>query len=463
MTSEHPTRETLELFFRGSLDEEVIELVEHHLEEEGCLQCVLAGRRFLVEVEPERRENLDRFARKDEHSNAERLESLETGLRQSLCRGALVSGEHTIAPALLAELERRSPEARREAIRTTERYQLFGLAEYLSHASRSAVFSDVLRALEIAGLAIEVADTLDPRIYGPRFNREQQVLARACLGNARRIASDLFGAERSFQEARSLLAEGLDLTVVSADVGSLLGSLRIDQARYLEARSVLEPALETYRVHELRADECKVLLKLADAEGYSGNPERAVEILEAAVPLAEQVGRGRLRLQAHHNLTDWLIDAGQALEALARYEKARPLYDEQCTEPSLVLRRRWLEGRIYAALGDLDLARAAFEEVRATAAARDLSYEVAMVTLELAIVHLDRGDAARVRELAEEMTAIFRSHELHRYALAAVYLFRHAAHSETLTTSFARQILRYLQRARNNPYLRFEASARPAP
>lgn len=460
MKTEHPTRETLEQFFRGSVEAEVIERVEHHLEEEGCVQCVLAARRLLVEVEPERRENLGRLTQRDRYTDAERLEGLEAGLRQSLCRGTLVSGEHTIAPELLTELERRSPTARREAIRTTERYQLFGLAEYLSEASRGAVFRDVLRALEIAALAVEVADTLDPRIYGARFTAEQQALARASLGNARRIASDLFGAERCFQEALLLIADGLDLTVVSADVGSLLGSLRIDQGRYLEARNVLEEALKTYRVHEFRQDECKVLLKLADVAGYSGNAERAVEILEEAVPLADEIGKGRLRLQAHHNLMFWMVDAGQALEALARYEKARLLYEEHCTEPSLALRRRWLEGRIYAALGDLDLARTAFEEVRATAAGRGLSYELAMVSLELAIVHLDRGETDRVQDLAEEMTPIFRSHELHRHALGAVYLFCYAAREETATTELVREIVRYLERSRNNPYERFRPSRR---
>jgi len=460
MTSQHPTPETLAQYFRGSTEAEVVERVEHHLEEDGCVQCVLKARALLIEAEPERRENLNRFTQRERYSDSERLEGLEAGLRQSLCRGTLVSGEHTIAPDLLAELERRSPAARREAIRTTERYQLFGLAEYLSQASRSAVFFDVHRALEIAALAVEVSDTLDPRIYGPRFSAEQQALARASLGNARRIASDLFGAERCFQEALFLIADGLDLTVISADVGSLLGSLRLDQGRYLEARNVLEEALKTYRSHELAHDECKVLLNLADAEGYSGNPERAVEILDEAVPLAEKTGRGRLRLQAHHNLLYWMVDTGEALEALARYEKARPLYDEQCTEPPFKLRRRWLEGRIYAALGDQPVALAAFEDVRASAADAGLSYELAMVSLELAIVHLDRGELDRVQDLAEEMTPIFRSHELHRHALAAVFLFRHAARSRTVTAESVRELLRYLQRAQNNPYARFEPSAR---
>jgi len=460
MKTEHPTAEILEQFFRGSVEAEVIEQVEHHLEEEGCVQCLLAARKLLVEVEPERRENLGRFTQRDRYTDAERLESLEAGLRQSLCRGTLVSGEHTVAPELLSELERRSPTARREAIRTSERYQLFGLADYLSQASRGAVFRDVARALEIGALAVEVADTLDPRVYGATFAAEQRALARACMGNARRVASDLFGAERSFQEALLLIAHGIELSIVGADVGSLLGSLRIDQGRYLEARNVLEMALKAYRAHQFDQDACKVLLKLADVEGYSGNAERAVEILENAVPLAEEVGTGRLRLQAHHNLTDWMVESGQALEALARYEKARPLYEEHCTEPSLELRRRWLEGRIYAALGDLELARTAFEEVRATAAGRGLSYEVAMVSLELAIVHLGRGETGRVRDLAEEMTPIFRSHELHRHALGAVYLFCHAAREETATTELLREILRYLERSRNNPYERFRPARR---
>lgn len=460
MKTEHPTRETLEQFFRGSVEAEVIERVEHHLEQEGCVQCVLVARSLLAEVEPERRENLGRFTQRDRYTDSERLEGLETGLRQSLCRGTLVSGEQTIAPKLLVELERRSPTARREAIHTTERYQLFGLAEYLSQVSRRVVFRDVARALEIAALAVEVADTLDPRIYGPRFCTEPQALARASLGNARRIASDLFGAERCFQEALLLIAEDLDLTVVGADVGSLLGSLRIDQGRYLEARNVLEVARKTYEVHELRDDECKVLLQLANVEGYSGNPEGAVEILEQAVALVEETADGRLRLQAHHNLTLWMVDAGHALEALARYKEARQLYEEHCIEPSLALRRRWLEGRIYAALGDSDLARTAFEEVRTRAAGRGLSYELAMVSLELAIVHLNRGEIDRVKDLAEEMTPIFRSHELHRHALGSIYLFCYAAREETATTELLHEIVRYLERSRNNPHERFRPSRR---
>lgn len=83
-----------------------------------------------------------------------------------------------------------------------------------------------------------------------------------------------------------------------------------------------------------------------------------------------------------------------------------------------------------------------------------------MVSLELALVCLRLGQTHRVQDLAEEMTIIFRSHELHRHALGAMYLFRQAARTDTASVGLVEAMLAYLQRARNNPYLRFDPEAR---
>lgn len=91
---------------------------------------------------------------------------------------------------------------------------------------------------------------------------------------------------------------------------------------------------------------------------------------------------------------------------------------------------------------------------RQVATERDLPYELAMIDLELAALHLDRGDTARVRELAEQMVSVFHSGALHSHALAAVFLFQHAAHTETAMAGLVREVL-YLRRAQNNPYLPF--------
>ncbi|HSL83900.1 MAG TPA: tetratricopeptide repeat protein [Thermoanaerobaculia bacterium] len=456
----HPTREEIERFLEGGLSEEESERIAGHLVTERCLPCLFVARNLMAETEPAVRENLRRLTRPEIRDEDEKDERFDLAITQAQRRSQVIAAERALAPELLAELERRSPVAARDAIRTAERYQLFGLSEHLIDQSREQGFRNVALALELAELAVEVSDSLDPRIYMAVTTADQRALSRAALGNARRIASDLFGAERAFQESLPILKEGNRTSPVPADVWSLLASLRIDQGRYREARQLLDRSLAIYRQFRSKRDEGKVLMQLANAEGYSGNPEAAVEILHRAVGVLDKAGEKRLLFWAHLNLFDWMVEAGQALEALARYEKSRDLYDEHGTEPSIRLRQRWLEGRIYAGLEDFNLARKKFEEVRATAIERGLSYEVAMVSLELALVHLRLGDVARVQDLAEEITPLLRSHELHRHALAAMYLFRDRARTERATVGFLQEILRYLRRARNNPFLRFEPSAR---
>lgn len=422
----HPEREALERYLLGGLAPEEVRWIETHLRTERCVTCLFLARELMADAEPAIQQNIWRFVHIELYPEEERGGSLEAAWRIADRWGSVIAAERELVPELVAELEGRSPAARRRAIGTMPRYQLFALSEHLIEKSQKESFRDVALALEWAKVAVVVSDALDPRIYMAATTADQRALARACLGNVLRIGSDLYAAEDAFQQSLLHLKEGNKTSPIPADVWSLLGSLRIDQERYAEARNVLEEALKAYRKFRLKRDEAKVLVKLANTEGYAGNPERAVEILLQAEAALGNLDEERLHLQAQHNLTDWMLEAGQAMDALARYEKARALYDRYCTEPSLQLRRRWLEGRIYAALGELDLARDTLEEVRAVALERELSYEVAMVSLDLAIVYFNRGEAGRVRALAEEMMPIFRSRKLHRHALAAMYLFQTA-------------------------------------
>lgn len=449
----HPTRDLLRQFLTAELVDDELDEVLSHLEA-SCVSCLFTMRELMAHTEPDLLANLLRVC-DPTLPLEERDERYARAVRQTFFRTLTIRTERRLGPTLLAELERRPPRIRRETIRTALRYQLFGFADHLAEESRQAGFRDVVRAQELAELAVEVSDALDPRVYLPSVVYDCQARSRAFLGNARRVSGDLFGAERAFQDALFHLEKGSESEVVWGEVLSLLGSLRTDQARYAEARTVLEEALALVRQVGQRDDEGKVLFQLARAAGEAGDGEAAVEMLERAIPLIDEAGDPRLSALARHGLAGWLVDAGDPLEALARFEKSQDHYERFRDDPWFQLRRIWQEAYIHAALGDVARAEPLYEEVRRTATERELPYELAMINLELAILHLDRGDAIKVRMLAEEMVPIFRSQELHAHAMAAVYIFQHAAKTETATAGLAREVLGYLRRAQNNPYLPF--------
>lgn len=455
MNDEHVSREELRLFLLAERPAEEHHWVKNHLRDARCVRCLFLARELIAELAMEQKDAVTRYY-DESRPQEERLEGLGLALEGSMRRALVIDAERELAPELIAELERRSPAARREAIRTAPRFQLFGLAEGLGHASRDATFQDVARAIELGRLAVEVADALDPAIY-LAGTWDARALAHAYLGNAFRVASDLFAAEQELQAGSMLLDCGTQGIAAVAELKSLLGSLRIDQARYREARQVLEESRSLWHEWGETREEGKVLIQLGLVAGYSGRAEKAVKLFARAADRLGAAENSRLRLHARHNLAFWLVEAGESLEALAVYEKARDLYDDYQEDSRVQLRRRWLLARIHAGLGDVETAREAFEEVRAAVAERELPYEHAMVSLDLAILLLDDGDAAAVRRLAEEMVPIFRSRELHGHALAALTLFRHAAETETASVSLPRAVARYLERSRNNPYLRFEA------
>lgn len=91
--------------------------------------------------------------------------------------------------------------------------------------------------------------------------------------------------------------------------------------------------------------------------------------------------------------------------------------------------------------------------------ARDNAYDAALVTMEMAVLHLEAGQTGEVKSLAREMAPIFEAQKVHREALAALLLFREAVEQDAATAGLARRVVAYLYRARHDPDLRFEGFA----
>jgi hypothetical protein len=115
-----------------------------------------------------------------------------------------------------------------------------------------------------------------------------------------------------------------------------------------------------------------------------------------------------------------------------------------------------LAAKVDGGLGRIEEAEKGFAQVRQEFFARNMAYDFALATLELALLWLQRRRTRDVRELAEGMVWIFRSEDIHREALAALDLFCAAARQEKATAEWTERLLVYLRRAQHDPALRFE-------
>ena len=101
--TDHPTRDTLAHWIRGLATGAAADAVERHLLDARCFECVMDLRELMAEAHVDFRENIQRTLHLEEESD----ESFQAAYRHAERRG--------IVP----------------------RYQLFGFAEYLGHASRA--------------------------------------------------------------------------------------------------------------------------------------------------------------------------------------------------------------------------------------------------------------------------------------------------------------------------------------
>jgi hypothetical protein len=164
----------------------------------------------------------------------------------------------------------------------------------------------------------------------------------------------------------------------------------------------------------------------------------------------------RLFLCLRHNLADYLSKTQRYAEAESLLPEVKALCGRLGNELDLI-RLHWVEGRIAEGLGGTDRAVRILTQVRGDFASRNLHYDTALVSLELATILARCGRPDQVKALARHMAPIFQAQGVHREALAALALFRQAAENEKVTAESARLVLEYLHRARHDPKLRFGA------
>jgi tetratricopeptide (TPR) repeat protein len=354
--------------------------------------------------------------------------------------------------ALWSRLLPYSAAQRRAIVQENEEFHVWLLSTRLCDESLEIVVCEPAEALELARLA-ELIASLVPGREASRNRLRGFCVFHVCT--ALRALGKLPESAEALQRAETLWeagdAGGPTELLSEARVLGLKASLRRDQRHLGESLDLLEQALTMDR-GELRAqllmNRAKVLEEMDDYQG-------AIATLEEALPRIDAEREPRLLWSLRFNLAENLAQVGrhaQAAPHLAEVLKEAPRFARGVLQHRL----RWLQGRLAAGLGRNQEAEEALDEVRAAFAGLGIPYDTALVSLDLAKLHLQEGRTAEVRKLAAEMVKTFREQGVHREALAAVRLFQRAADQERASVELARRLADYLRRARHDEGLRFE-------
>ncbi|HEX7183552.1 MAG TPA: hypothetical protein VF756_17085 [Thermoanaerobaculia bacterium] len=359
MADDHVSRELLQRFFRSELSRRDTQEVVRHLmrrcgecqeraiqvgAEEGYAYSAGDFQSALFPDDPERyRETFLRVLGSVDESRAE--------LARERLRGI----------GLWHVLEKHDQDRRLAMIRNDSRMHNWGLYDRLLETSRQMSFRAPAYAVEIAHLALAVVETLDSARYSETRLADLRAGALGVLGNAKRLASDFASAENAFRYAEEELAQGTGDPLEEAGLLSLRASLHKDLGEFERAMDVLDQAAAIYRSVNDAHMEGRILLKQADAIGYT-DPRRAVELAQDGLARIDSLREPRLEWCGRHNLAHFLNDAGRTREALAMLEISRPLY-AQFEDPWTQTRLHWLEGKIARSLGDLAEAEEVFKRL----------------------------------------------------------------------------------------------------
>lgn len=355
------------------------------------------------------------------------------------------------AAVLWERLKRLPPEQRRRQVETQPELRQWALAELLCEESVKAAADSADRALELASLALRVAELLPGE---EPWRLRVQGYAWAHVGNARRVRGDLPSAGEAFDNAKRLWEAG-DIggssLLRAARLPGMEASLRVAQRRLGEALSLLDQALADDPEGE---ESDRLLLNKARTLEFLGDHKGAISTLQGMY-IDRQKGDKRLEWLQRFTLMVNLCHLGQHLEA----ESMLPELRAQTLNLGNTLdkvRIRWLEGRIAAGLGRREEAIAALSRVREEFASRGIAFDTGLAILELAVLYLEEGRTADVKMLARQMTPIFHAQDVPREAMAALKLFREAAEREAITVELARKYVLFFARSKYNPEIRFE-------
>lgn len=349
------------------------------------------------------------------------------------------------APELWARLAGLPYPEELRVVEENEDLHAWGLCQLLLRKSREATFSDPARGVELANLALRVVRHLGVA-YDPNWVMDLRARCFAHLGNARRVLGELRSAEDAFVKAEDCLARSTSGNLAArAEILDLKSSLRRAQRRLDEALELAKAGRSVYEDLGDRRGLGKSLIQQAKILEEMDNLPWAIDLLKGAAIEIDPLYDQRLFLYARYNLLGCLVLADLYEEAELLLPEVQALFRD-AAQPLDIVRLRWAEGLIHLGRGRRDPAEAAFREAQKEFLERQMGYDAALVSLDLARLYAQEGRVEDLKRLAAEMMPVFQSRDVHREAILALLMFQRACEEERLTVDLVLQISAFLRR-----------------
>jgi tetratricopeptide (TPR) repeat protein/transcriptional regulator with XRE-family HTH domain len=338
-----------------------------------------------------------------------------------------------------------TPKERRTIVSVYSKLWSWALAVRVCEASVKRAAHKAEEALELAELALSIAE----RVPG-----EESWLSRlkgycwAHVANARRVGNDLAGADEAFARAWDLWRAGTNSApepLAEWRLYDLEASLRRAERRFSEALTLLDRARDTCGGDPVTVG--RILLNREHVADQMGDIRSALATLAEATVLLRASDDPRLLFILHFKKANHLCHLERYEEAAKLLPQVRELAIQQGNELDLI-RVSWLTAKVAAGNGRVEEGSAGLEQVSRDFTTRELPYDAALSSLDLAVLWLKAGRTAEVRELAVAMRWIFKAQGIAREALAALKVFYDAACQEAATVGLAQQVITVIEKAR---------------
>ncbi|HEY0510950.1 MAG TPA: tetratricopeptide repeat protein [Thermoanaerobaculia bacterium] len=378
------------------------------------------------------------------------------GLLSGLSRQAQrVAQERQRLPQLIARLREVPLKDQCPLVRSEAAFHSWLLGEWLIEESQRSYSTDLGRAKTLARCAVTVAEELDSDAYGAPLINDLKARSWAYVGEALRLLSDLRSSEEAFETAEGFVSQGTGDALEEARVLELRAALYRDQHRPDAAHGLLDDVIAIYRQYRDLHLLGRAFIQKGRVYGRSSRLQEAIAWLRKGLGLIDPSRECYLDLAGRHSLMLYLHESGRSREARFLLKASRPEFLQRGS-PLLILRLRWLEGKIYEALQFPREAERALTDARRGFADLGSAFSAAAVSLDLAALYASQGRTADMRTLAEEILPVFQARDLQREAIAALIAFQQAARMEMNATLLA-EIRSHLDQARQDPKLRFES------